>query len=52
MMGTFECIYETPCHWCTKWDKKCNRKIGKDNFTGEDKKLFNYLTTIELEKKG
>lgn len=27
MMGTFECVYETPCHWCTKWDKKCDRKI-------------------------
>ncbi len=29
MMGTFDCVYETPCHWCTKWDKKCDRKIGK-----------------------
>jgi len=28
MMGTFDCIYETPCHWCTKWDKKCDKKIG------------------------
>ncbi len=30
MMGTFECVYETPCHWCSKWDKKCDRKIGLD----------------------
>lgn len=22
------CQYETPCGWCTKWDKKCDRKIG------------------------
>ena len=22
------CTYETPCGWCTKWDKKCNEKIG------------------------
>lgn len=21
------CIYETPCGWCTKWDKKCKLKI-------------------------
>lgn len=28
MMGTFDCVYETPCHWCTKWDKKCDRKSG------------------------
>lgn len=22
------CVYETPCGWCTKWDKKCDKKIG------------------------
>ena len=27
MIGTFGCIYETPCHWCSKWDKKCDKKI-------------------------
>lgn len=27
MMGTFDCVYETPCGWCTKWDKKCDKKI-------------------------
>ena len=21
------CTYETPCGWCAKWDKKCDRKI-------------------------
>lgn len=21
------CTYSTPCGWCTKWDKKCDRKI-------------------------
>lgn len=26
MMGTINCIYETPCGWCSKWDKKCDRK--------------------------
>ena len=25
------CPYETPCGWCAKWDKKCDRKIGCDN---------------------
>lgn len=24
------CTYETPCGWCTKWDKKCDKKIGCD----------------------
>ena len=31
MMGTINCIYETPCGWCSKWDKKCDRKIGNSN---------------------
>lgn len=22
------CPYETPCGWCTKWDKECDEKIG------------------------
>lgn len=26
MMGTINCVYETPCGWCSKWDKKCNQK--------------------------
>ena len=24
------CHYETPCGWCCKWDKKCDKKIGCD----------------------
>lgn len=27
------CPYELPCGWCTKWDKKCDKKIG----CGDDK---------------
>lgn len=27
---TMQCIYSTPCGWCTKWDKKCDKKIGCD----------------------
>ena len=26
MMGTIKCVYETPCGWCSKWDKKCDKK--------------------------
>ena len=25
-MGTINCVYETPCGWCSKWDKKCDKK--------------------------
>ena len=27
MMGTINCVYETPCGWCSKWDKKCDKQI-------------------------
>ena len=27
MMGTINCVYETPCGWCFKWDKKCDKKM-------------------------
>ena len=35
MIGTSNCVYETPCGWCSKWDKKCDRKIKE--FTSSDK---------------
>lgn len=28
MIGTINCVYETPCGWCSKWNKKCDNKIG------------------------
>lgn len=27
MVGSVNCVYETPCGWCSKWDKKCDKKI-------------------------
>ena len=27
MIGTINCVYETPCGWCSKWAKKCDYKI-------------------------
>ena len=29
MTGTIDCVYETPCGWCSKWDKKCDKKISE-----------------------
>nr|DAF81775.1 MAG TPA: hypothetical protein [Caudoviricetes sp.] len=26
MTETINCVYETPCGWCSKWDKKCDKK--------------------------
>lgn len=28
MIGTINCVYETPCGWCSKWDKRCDKKIS------------------------
>ena len=30
---TTTCTYETPCGWCTKLDKKCDRKISCGDLT-------------------
>lgn len=27
MIGTINCVYETPCGWCSKWNKKCDTNI-------------------------
>ena len=32
---TMQCTYTTPCGWCTKWDKKCDKKIGCENLSKE-----------------
>ena len=24
---TMQCTFVTPCGWCAKWDKKCDKKI-------------------------
>lgn len=28
MVEKTDCCYRTPCGWCSKWDKKCDLKIG------------------------
>lgn len=30
------CAYETPCGWCVKWDKKCDRKTGYNNVSNSE----------------
>ena len=47
MIGTANCTYETLCGWCTKWDKKCDMKIGCD--TSQDTALDydEYLHELE-----
>lgn len=50
MMGTENCVYETPCGWCSKWDKKCDQKTteqkqGKINF------VYDTATTVNMKCK-
>ena len=28
---TMLCTYSTPCGWCCKWDKKCDKKIVREH---------------------
>ena len=37
MLGTLEyCTYQTPCGWCYKFDKKCDKKIGSVQYDTVD----------------
>ena len=38
------CTYSTPCGWCAKWDKKCDKKIGCDRPTDEPIIVSNYVS--------
>ena len=44
MVGSGNCVYETPCGWCSKWDKKCDKKIGIESPT----KLATITTDIDV----
>lgn len=47
---TMQCTYSTPCGWCTKWDKKCDKKIGGGNDTEPRKKKDAALEYIKSGK--
>ena len=50
---TMQCTYSTPCGWCTKWDKKCDKKIGGDPPSipmpeSEEQRIINYIKSGKL----
>ena len=47
---TMQCTYSTPCGWCVKWDKKCDKKIGGGNDTAPRKKKNAELEYIKSGK--
>ena len=50
MMGTIDCIYETPCGWCSKWDKKCDKKILEQEQKVDIKPVDDAINEIEKEQ--
>ena len=45
MVEKTNCPYKTPCGWCTKWDKKCDRKILE-----QQSKPYDYLKEAPTNK--
>lgn len=39
MVGTLNCVYETPCGYCSKFDKKCDCRATKEE---EEKDYCNH----------
>ena len=50
MIGTANCTYETPCGWCTKWDKKCDMKMPERGKRAEINPIDDY-SDITLTNK-
>ena len=44
------CTYKTPCGWCTKWEKKCDKSIGGGNDIEPRKKKDAFLEQIKSGK--
>ena len=51
---TGTCQYSTMCGWCTKWDKKCDRKIGceKSNDKTTSQLAAEVLQDMLITQKG
>ena len=50
MMGTINCTYETPCGYCTKWDKKCDTKIPERGLRSKINPIDDYSGTTSTNK--
>ena len=50
MMGTINCVYETPCGWCSKWDKKCDKKAPERGQRIKCNPIDDARSTVSWEK--
>lgn len=41
------CPYETPCGYCAKWDKKCDKKIGQPTSDPEKEKIIKNIQHLQ-----
>ena len=46
---TMQCTYSTPCGWCTKWDKECDKKIPKRGLRAKANLIEDALEDTEKE---
>lgn len=44
MIGTMNCVYETPCGWCSKWDKRCDKEIAHTTVNTDEPTKINKAT--------
>ena len=49
MIGSNFCVYETPCGWCSKWNKKCDKTIPSIE---KDKKNNNWNFVLPFDEGG
>lgn len=43
------CYYKTPCGWCIKWDKKCDKKIPERGLRAKANLIEDALENTEKE---
>lgn len=51
MIGTANCVYETPCGWCSKWDKECDKKMHTKSYRIKNPKPIKSVDDTTLVNK-
>ena len=44
------CVYETPCGWCSKWDKKCDKKTPERGQRAKCNPIDDARSTVSWEE--
>lgn len=46
MVQKTDCCYKTPCGWCSKWDKKCDLRLGNASEIYENQVFVKEYQTV------